>query len=216
MFKEGKKNKKVIYLLVIVLVIFSLFYFLEFRPDSPIAVFFLKRPLSQFIVPAVLVILLFLTLFVLTSRSLNGHRHDYFSVLPENRLFFEIISDIIGRARARFGIAAAILAEKTPGLKIDENDLVLRIEKDPIETITILLLNYEKYFHKRIKIPTRAGRRYKDLKKNLRLYGKYFREAERERTRNEKKKEKAKKQEEREAKKLFNSETFLEKINKFK
>lgn len=216
MSKEGGENKKVIWLLILVLFIFALFYFLGFQPSSALASFFLKRPLGQFIVPAAIVLLLFLALFILTSRSISGCQHDYSSVSQENRLFFEIISDIIGRARSRFGIAAAILAEKTPGLKIGEDDLVLKVEKDPIETITILLLNYEKYFHKSIKLPTRAGRRYGDLKRNLRLYGKYFRETEKARKKEEMKKEKEKKKAEKEAKKLFNSETFLEKINKFK
>jgi hypothetical protein len=161
-------------------------------------------------------IAVFLALSTMAKLWFDSGKHDYGHVPEKDRIFFEIVSDIIDKARGYAGIAAVILSEKTPGLKVGKDGTVVRIERDPIETITMLLLNYERYFHKRIKIPVRFGRRYKGVFKNLRIYEKYFKEMELKRKKDERRRLEDKKKRDKEAAAAAKKETFLEKVNKFK
>ena len=124
--------------------------------------------------------------FVVISRLILKRRmsrlvpHEYPDVLKQNRLFYEIISDIIMQMRCHVGNRAIKIANNIESLSIDENNgKVLEINKDPTEIVTLLMLQYKKHLGAEIKfLPRKLDKKTKNslipIKKNLDIVKKYF------------------------------------------
>lgn len=129
----------------------------------------------------VAILALIATRFVVKERRKRFAPHKYSNVKKENRIYYELISDMIMQMRYREGDEAIELAQDIEGLKIEEDTgRVLEINKDPAEIITLLMIQYEKNFGRKkanqiSKHMSRKKPQNKDtLNKNLEMINKYF------------------------------------------
>lgn len=96
--------------------------------------------------------------FAIVSRPLMKKRrasrfapHEYPEIPAGDRMFYEVISDIIMQMRYRVGDKALDIARNVDGLLIDnESGKVLEIKKMPAQIIAQLISNYEKSLHQKI------------------------------------------------------------------
>ena len=106
--------------------------------------------------------------------------HEYPDIPRKNRMFYEIISDIIGQMRYRVGDRALDIAKNIECLVIDEKDgKVIKIKKSPEKIIALLILEYEKHLGKKISFALRKPSketkgRLAAVEKNLIIVRKYF------------------------------------------
>jgi len=141
---------------------------------------------SQFIVYSIITVLVGIA-FVITSRlvkkKLRVSRltpHEYPEIPKEERIFYEIVSDIIAQMRQRVGDRALDIAKSIDDLVIDENDgKVLNIKKSPAKIIALLILKYEKTLGEKVSFAfPRPNDTTKDhlasVEKNLVVIRKYF------------------------------------------
>jgi hypothetical protein len=117
---------------------------------------------------------------IIKRRASRLNPHEYSDVPKEERLFYEIISDMIMQMRYRVGDRAIEIAGNIEGLVISkENGRVLKINKDPAEIIAVLILQYQKSFGKKMTFsPRESDKETKELllpvEKNLDIIKKYF------------------------------------------
>jgi len=153
----------------------------EFSVERKIAGIFV----SQFILYGTVTILVGIAFAVLSRliikrRASRSNPHEYSDVPKEERLFYEIISDIIMQMRSHKGDQAIQIAGKIDGLVInEENGRVLKINKDPAEIVALLILQYQKSFGKKMVFsPRESDKETKELlrpvEKNLDIIKKYF------------------------------------------
>lgn len=153
----------------------------EFSVERKIAGIFV----SQFILYGTVTILVGIAFAVLSRliikrRASRSNPHEYSDVPKEERLFYEIISDIIMQMRSHKGDQAIQIAGKIDGLVInEENGRVLKINKDPAEIVALLIFQYQKSFGKKmIFSPRESDKETKELlrpvEKNLDIIKKYF------------------------------------------
>jgi len=106
--------------------------------------------------------------------------HEYTDIPKEERIFYEIVSDIIAQMRQRVGDKALDIAKSIDDLEIDENSgRVLKIKKSPAKIIALLILKYEKTLGKKVSFSfPRPNDKTKDhlaaVEKNLVVIRKYF------------------------------------------
>ncbi|MCX6759614.1 MAG: hypothetical protein NT012_03580 [Candidatus Nealsonbacteria bacterium] len=153
----------------------------EFTVERKIAGIFV----SQFILYGTVTILVGIVFAVLSRliikrRACRLNPHEYSDVPKEERLFYEIISDIIMQMRYRAGDRALEIAGNIEGLVIGkENGRVLKINKDPAEIVAVLILQYQNSFGKKMVFsPRKSDKETKELllpvEKNLDIIKKYF------------------------------------------
>jgi hypothetical protein len=153
----------------------------EFTVERKIAGIFV----SQFILYGTVTILVGIAFAVLSKliikrRASRLNPHEYSDVPKEERLFYEIISDIIMQMRYRAGDRALEIAGNIEGLVIGkENGRVLKINKDPAEIVAVLILQYQNSFGKKMVFsPRESDKETKELllpvEKNLDIIKKYF------------------------------------------
>ena len=106
--------------------------------------------------------------------------HEYPEITKEERIFYEIISDIIAQMRYRVGDKALDIARGIDDLIIDEgNGKVLKVKKSPAKIIALLILKYEKLLGQKVSFAIRrpdeaAKERMAAIDKNLVVIRKYF------------------------------------------
>jgi len=121
-----------------------------------------------------------LSRLIIKRRACRLNPHEYSDVPKEERLFYEIISDIIMQMRYRAGDRAMEIANSIEGLVISkENGRVLKINKDPAEIVALLILQYQNSFGKKMVFsPRESDKETKELlrpvEKNLDIIKKYF------------------------------------------
>jgi len=153
----------------------------EFTVERKIAGIFI----SQLILYGIITLLIGIAFAVLSRliikrRASRLNPHEYSDVPKEERLFYEIISDIIMQMRYRAGDRAMEIASSIDGLVINkENGKVLEINKDPAEIVAVLILQYQKSFGKKMVFsPRESDKEAKELlrpvEKNLDIIKKYF------------------------------------------
>ncbi len=106
--------------------------------------------------------------------------HEYPNIPKEERIFYEIVSDIIMQMRQSVGDKALSIAKNIDDLVIDENNgRVLNIKKSPAKIIALLILKYEKMLGEKISFAfPKSDDKTKDhlatVEKNLVVIRKYF------------------------------------------
>ncbi len=140
---------------------------------------------SQLIIYGIITILVGIV-FAVVSRLIIKRRRsrytpqEYLDVPKQDRLFYEIISDIIMQMRCQIGDKALEMAGNIDGLVINkESGRVLKINKDPTELVTLLFIQYQKQTGKKMKfLPRKTDRetkgRLRPVDKNLDIIKKYF------------------------------------------
>ena len=80
-------------------------------------------------------------------------RHDYSEIESKDRIYYEMVSDIIQQMRLHEGDKALLMAAKIPGLSIDTaSGRVSHVEKDPATVVASLVSEYESVFGKHINL----------------------------------------------------------------
>jgi len=141
---------------------------------------------SQFIIYSIITIFVGIA-FVIVSRLIKKKLrisrlapHEYPEIPKEERIFYEIISDIIAQMRQRVGDKAVDIAKSIDDLTIDENNgRVLNIKKSPAKIIALLILKYEKTLGEKVSFAfPKPDDTTKDhlaaVEKNLVVIRKYF------------------------------------------
>ena len=154
----------------------------QFTVEKKIAGIFV----SQLILYGIIILLVGVA-FAIVSRLLIKHRqasritpHEYPDVPKQDRLFYEIISDVIMQMHHHIGDKALEIARNIDGLVINKNNgRVLEINKDPAEIVALLLLQYEKNTGKKMsfaprKIDEKTKSNLRPVEKNLNIIAKYF------------------------------------------
>jgi len=118
---------------------------------------------------------------IIKRRASRFTPHKYPEVPKQERLFYEIVSDIIMQMRYHAGDRAIEMAGNIDGLVVEkENGRVIKINKDPAEIVTLLILQYQKQIGKKMRIlPRKIDKETKDriqpVEKHLDIIKKYFR-----------------------------------------
>ena len=152
----------------------------QFTVERKIAGIFI----SQLILYGLLILVVGL-IFAIISRLIIKRRysrqtpHDYSKVAKQERIFFEIVSDLVAEMRQQIGSKAIEIARSVGGLDINENGRVLEIKKDPAEIVALITLEYEKFIGKKVSFSPRktdgeAKRSLSEVDKNLDIIKKYF------------------------------------------
>ena len=141
---------------------------------------------GQFIVYSIITVFVGIA-FAIASRLIKKNLrvsrltpHEYPDIPKEERIFYEIVSDIIEQMRQRVGDKALDIAKSIDDLTIDENSgKVLSIKKSPAKIIALLILKYEKTLGEKVSFAfPRPNDKTKDhlaaVEKNLVVIRKYF------------------------------------------
>ncbi len=135
----------------------------------------------SFITLAVVAVALIFLRFARRERRKRFSPPDYSEIERRERIYYELISDMITQMRYREGDRAMQLAKEIEGLKLDEETCrVLSITKDPVEIVTLLMIKYEKNFGKKKagflsrKIDKKGSDKDQSLGKNIEMIRKYF------------------------------------------
>lgn len=154
----------------------------QFTVEEKIAGIFV----SQFVLYGIITGLIGIA-FAVVSRLIIKRRvsrltpQEYPEVPKQDRLFYEIISDIIMQMRYRAGDRAIEMAGDIDGLVIEkESGRVLKINKDPAEIVALLILQYQKHIGKKMRVlPRKIDRETKErlrpVERHLDIIKKYFR-----------------------------------------
>jgi len=141
---------------------------------------------SQFIIYGIITIFVGIASVIasrLIKKKLRVSRltpHEYTEIPKEERIFYEIVSDIIAQMRQRVGDRALDIAKSIDDLVIDENSgRVFKIKKSPAKIIALLILKYEKTLGEKVSFAfPRPNDKTKDhlaaVEKNLVVIRKYF------------------------------------------
>ena len=153
----------------------------DFTVEKKIAGIFI----SQFIVYGTVTLLIGIG-FAIVSRLIMKHRasrispHQYLEIPKPDRIFYEIVSDMIAQMRYYAGEKAIEVAGDIGGLTIDkESGKVLKIDKDPSEIAALLLFQYGKHIGKKMKISPRKSdketkERLRPVEEHLDIIKRYF------------------------------------------
>ncbi len=141
---------------------------------------------SQFIIYGIITVFVGIA-FVIVSRLIKKKLrvsrlapHEYPDISKEERIFYEIVSDIIAQMRQRVGDRALDIAKSIDDLVIDENTgRVIRVKKSPAKIIALLILKYEKTLGEKIsfafpKPNDKTKEHLAAVEKNLVVIRKYF------------------------------------------
>lgn len=153
----------------------------QFTVEKKIAGIFV----SQLIIYGIITILIGIA-FAVVSRLIIKRRasrftpHQYPEVPKQDRVFYEIISDIIMQMRYHVGDWALELTGNIDGLVVERGSgRVLKINKDPAEIVALLILQYQKHIGKKTRVlPRKIDRETKErlrpIDSNLNIVKKYF------------------------------------------
>lgn len=84
--------------------------------------------------------------------------YDYSEKPKNQRIYYQILSDIISEMRLRIGDDALKIAKDIPDLKINPvNGVVINVEKDPAKIIAQLISRYEQFSGQHISFPIRKN-----------------------------------------------------------
>lgn len=110
--------------------------------------------------------------------------YDYSQVPKKNRLYYELVSDVIMQMRLRVGDDAIRMAKTINELEIDDKGKVLVITENPAKIMALLVLQYEKNFGKHVELHSREKtdtenlpentENMKRVRKNIDVVRKYF------------------------------------------
>ncbi|MCD4693811.1 hypothetical protein K8R62_00425, partial [bacterium] len=155
----------------------------QFTVENKVLGIFLSRFILYTIVGIFLaVIFIFIGKFINKKRKSRFEVHDYADIKKEERIFYELISDIIMQMRYQYGKRAIELAQKIEGLIVDdESGKVLDINKDPAEIVSLLMIYYKKEFGKKAdfiskRIDKKGAGKDSEVNKNINMIKKYFSE----------------------------------------
>jgi hypothetical protein len=153
----------------------------EFTVERKIAGIFISQLILYGIITTLIgIVFAVLSRLIIKRRASRLNPHEYSDVQKEERLFYEIISDMIMQMRYRAGDRAIEIAGSIEGLDISkESGRVLKINKDPAEIIAVLILQYQKIFGKKTTFSPRESdeetrERLLPVEKNLDIIKKYF------------------------------------------
>lgn len=153
---------------------------LQFVVENKFAGFFVSQLLStvNILLLFVVILVLFNKFFVLKSRKVIPY--DYTSIPESERVYYEMISDMIIQIHDSIGDKAYKMANAIPGLSVDsESGKIMRIAKDPSEVMSVLFIKYQTVFKKKLNIKARStNKKVEDkalaVEKNLDEFEKYF------------------------------------------
>src|SRR6056297_3585180 len=153
----------------------------QFSIEKKVLGIFLSRFIVYVIIGLVLAVILILVgRFIRRRRRSRFEAHDYSKIKKEERVFYELIGDMIMQMRYQKGRRAIELAQKIEGLVVeDETGKVLDIDKDPAEIVTLLMIYYKKEFGKKAdflskRIDKESGSKDPEVNKNISMIKKYF------------------------------------------
>lgn len=98
--------------------------------------------------------------------------YDYSKVPKDERIFYEIISDIIMQMRYRLGDKAVDIAKNINGLSVEDNGRVININKRSASIVALLIAKYENLLGQKVsfsfkKINAKTKINYSRTNKNL-------------------------------------------------
>ncbi|OGY41182.1 MAG: hypothetical protein A2Y82_01920 [Candidatus Buchananbacteria bacterium RBG_13_36_9] len=96
------------------------------------------------IVIGCIILILLVAYFINKRRKIVVSQFEYKNAPPPLKPYFELISDIILTMRLHLGDKALAIANSIIGLKVADNGEVLAIDKEPMEIVTLLTMQYEK------------------------------------------------------------------------
>src|SRR3989344_5822669 len=111
--------------------------------------------------------------FLRKKERISRINHEYSDVPKDDRIFYEMLSDIITQMRLRVGDKALELALGIEGLVIDgETGRVKKVSKNPAKIIALLVLRYEQELGEKISFSLRQinetdKKKVENLDKNL-------------------------------------------------
>jgi len=153
----------------------------QFSIEKKVLGIFLSRFIVYVIIGIVLAVILILAgRFIRRRRRSRFEAHDYSKIKKEERVFYELIGDMIMQMRYQKGRRAIELAQKIEGLVVEEESgKVLDINKDPAEIVTLLMIYYKKEFGKKAdflssRIDKKSGSKDPEVNKNIGMIKKYF------------------------------------------
>lgn len=127
-------------------------------------------------------ILLVAVIFYLWIRKKQKFAIRNYANVPEpERMYYEIIGDMIAQMYKTIGVKAYKTADSITGLTVDlTTGRVLRITKDPSEMVATLLIRYQNLMKNDLKIPVRslgpkAKEHLADVASTYSTFDKYFR-----------------------------------------
>jgi hypothetical protein len=120
---------------------------------------------------------LFKTLY---SKSTPSPLYNFDAIPESDRVYYEIISDMITQMHDTIGDKAYQMANAITGLSVDvQTGKILRTTKDPSEIVSVLYIRYQNVFKRKLNISARSESKKidnnaKDVEKNLDEFEKYF------------------------------------------
>lgn len=150
----------------------------EFVVERKIAGMFVSQ-LAYFAGIIVLLILLGVSIYYGFVRK-KTFLEKYANIPEAERVYYEIIDDMITQMYDSIGDRAYKMADAIAGLVVDKKTgKILAIRKDPSEVVSVLYIRYQNVFKKKLKIAQRAGiKKIEDtgtVEKSLDTLEKYFR-----------------------------------------
>ncbi|HXK34980.1 MAG TPA: hypothetical protein VJ103_00515 [Candidatus Paceibacterota bacterium] len=154
----------------------------SFTVERKFAGLFLSQLAIIFGIALVLGVILFYLFHLFGNRQKSGRiaPHDYSEISKDDRIFYEILSDIIAQMRLRIGDKAIEFAGDIDGFSIDnETGRIINVSKNPAKIIALLILRYEQELDEKISFGLRqtndeAKEKIKPVDKNLLIIRKYF------------------------------------------
>lgn len=149
----------------------------QFTVENKIAGFFVSQLI--YIGGFVAGILLIIVIVIFLSKKKNVY--DYADIQEDQRVYYEIINDMMTQMHDSIGDRAYKMADAIAGLSVDKTTgKILNITKDPSEVVSVLFIRYQNVFKKKLKIKARSGDsklgdNATSVEENLDKYEKYFR-----------------------------------------
>ena len=132
----------------------------QFTVETKIGGFFVSDLIFYSIVIVLIAGVITGIFMYLSARPYREQRmilHDYGAMPKAERIYYEIISDIIAQMRLRIGDDALEIAQQIPALEINgESGRVLRIADDPAKIVALLIHRYEMFLGKPISFGLRT------------------------------------------------------------
>ena len=159
-----------------------------FNVEKKYAGFFM----SQWLIYGSIIILISLAVLFIARLILKKQKrdrfnpHDYKNVPKDDRIFYEVLSDIVVQMRLRVGDKALELAGGIEGLVIDEeNGRIIKVSQNPAKIIALLVLRYENELGEKISFGLRqtestlgtddeVKEKINPVDNNLAIVGEYF------------------------------------------
>ena len=131
----------------------------QFTVEKKIGGFFVSDLIFYAIVFFMTAVIISVLTYFFTRRTAQRMvLHDYSDKPRAERIYYEILSDIIGQMRLRIGDDALEITENIPNVEIDhDNGRVIRIGDDPAKIVALLIHRYETLLGTRISFGLRRS-----------------------------------------------------------